>query len=108
MLPKQHRLPGNTRFTQAKVYKTPLFLIRCQKNNLETSRFGFVVSKRIDKRATQRNRLKRVFRSLLEVQLATISSGNDILFILSPTSLVSNRNILQEELQKALQTLHLQ
>jgi len=107
MLPKQHRLPGNTRFVKAQFFKSPLFLVRSQSNNLTTSRFGFVVSKRIDKRAVTRNRLKRMFRSSIEDMIKKIKPGYDLLFILSPTSLSSTRQHQQEELEKVLATLHL-
>lgn len=107
MLPKHHRLPGNTRFHKAQVIKTPLFSLRVQSNSLESSRFGFVVSKKVDKRAVVRNRLKRVFRSCIEEKLSQIKPGNDMLFILSPTLLTISREEMKEELAKIFSSLRL-
>lgn len=84
MLPTHARLPAHTRFSKATVIKTSLFLLRFQPNLLETSRFGFVVSKKVSVKAVDRNRLKRVFRGLIEEEELRIARGNDLLFVLSP------------------------
>jgi len=50
------------------------------RNELEYSRFGFVVSKRLGK-ATQRNKLKRRMRELVRVRVPVIKPGYDIVII---------------------------
>lgn len=42
------------------------------------SRFGFVVSNKIDKRASRRNGLKRRIRSVIEIELANLEKGYDV------------------------------
>ena len=44
---------------------TKTIIIQRKKNVLESNRFGFTVSKRISKRAVDRNLIKRRFRSII-------------------------------------------
>lgn len=48
-------------------------------NNLEHSRFGVVVSKKVDKRAVVRNRIRRRIYEILRKNWDNISSGHDAL-----------------------------
>lgn len=89
MLKRIYRLPSR-RINSARSFATPLFLLKVSKNNLSFSRFGFVVSKKIDKRATGRNKIKRMLRSVIEKNISQIEVGNDILFIAKPGILESN------------------
>lgn len=80
MFKREFRLSKKTEFTKS--FQTPLFSLRIAKNTFDYSRFGFIVSKRIDKRATFRNRIKRVFRSCIEENFDKITKGHDMLFVL--------------------------
>lgn len=82
MLKRQYRLPISVRFFSAQTFSTPLFQMKKTANDLGIIRLGFIVSKRIDKRAVVRNRTKRVFRSVLEELLTKLNLGFDLLFIL--------------------------
>ena len=79
MLAKQYRLPRSVAFHNAKVIPTPYFKVLIQANNLSHNRFGFVISKKIDKRAVVRNRLRRILQSAVSQFL--FSNSKDILFI---------------------------
>ena len=70
------------------------------KNNLPYSRFGFVISKKIDNRSTVRNRTKRVFRSCIEELLQKIVDGYDMLFILYKNAVGQKRNKLFNEIEE--------
>lgn len=104
MLKKSLRLPGGTRFSSEKTLTTNLFILRIARNNLAHNRYGFVVSKRIDKRAVQRNRLKRLLRAGIEELETEIKKGFDMLFIpkseLADCSKETFMNTLQASLQK--------
>lgn len=50
-----------------------------QKNTVSISRFGFVVSTRMDKRAVYRNRLKRLLRESVHHILPRIAKGWDVI-----------------------------
>ena len=87
MLKKEYRLPSQTFIKSSLVYKTTFFIARIASNNLDISRFGFVVSKKVDKRATARNKIKRIFRSCIEQNIERIKPGFDFLFIVKKESL---------------------
>lgn len=80
MLPKVNRLPRSVVFTNAQSFTTPFFRVLFQENEVDYNRFGFVVSKSIDKRAVVRNRLKRVLRAICQEFVQT-QNHKDILFI---------------------------
>ncbi|MBL4661478.1 MAG: ribonuclease P protein component [Alcanivoracaceae bacterium] len=65
-LPKQARLLNkadyNAVFTKSVKVSDSLFLILIHKTSNPDSRLGLVISKKVDKRAVQRNRIKRISR----------------------------------------------
>ena len=82
MLKKEYRLLKETKFNKEGLYASPFFVLKLAKNEKSFNRFGFVVSKKIDKRATARNRIKRQIRVCIEDNFAKIRPGYDMLFIL--------------------------
>ncbi len=61
MLAKKYRLPIQTVLNKSgRNFKSRCFLFKFFLNNLNFNRFGVVISKKIDKRAAERNRLKRI------------------------------------------------
>lgn len=99
MLAKEFRLPASIRLSQASTTSLPLFLCKYKPNGLPNSRFGFVVRKTVDKRATERNRVRRVFRSIIEELLPELQSGYDVLFVL-------NRPLLEMTREELYNTLY--
>lgn len=85
MLKKAHKL--NTSefkevFNFGKTIKNPLFIIKYKKSKKPFARFAVVVSKKISKKAVDRNLLKRrVYSAIQEVY--TTFSVFDYIFILS-------------------------
>lgn len=65
-LPKQARLLNkadyNAVFSKSVKVSNSLFLILIHKTTRPQSRLGLVISKKVDKRAVQRNRIKRIIR----------------------------------------------
>lgn len=82
MLKKEHRLTAGGRIANAQVLPTEFFVLKFAKNNQEASRFGFLVSKKVDSRATVRNRIRRQTRKCIEDRFPRILPGLDMLFIL--------------------------
>ena len=80
MLKRENRLSKIIRGIGEKKYFSPLFQVRVSENKESTSRFGFVVSKKIDKRAVVRNRTKRVLRSAVGIFLNSLK-GKEIIII---------------------------
>lgn len=103
MLKKLNRLPAKQRLLHSTFYKTPDFGLRVASNNLDVSRFGFIVKKSVDKRATVRNRARRVLRSCIEEMLAGIKDGRDMLFSLEKGIIAKDRQAVCENLQKLLE-----
>jgi ribonuclease P protein component len=102
MLQQLHRLPAHSRLFHPTTYRTPLFLLKISKNNLPVSRFGFVVRKSIDKRATARNRIRRVFRSCIEEGVNRIAVGYDMLFFLEKGIIDKQQDSLGGEIKAFL------
>jgi len=65
-LPRRSRLSGKAAFAkvfqQAVVSADGSFKVLAHRNDLQESRLGMAVSRQVDKRAVQRNRLKRIVR----------------------------------------------
>lgn len=85
MLGKKFRLQLKSTQSLPMSVKTPYFTLRYGVNQLSYSRFGFIVSKRIDKRATVRNTVKRRMRAVIESKLEEMIPGYDLLFIAQVT-----------------------
>ena len=91
MLPTKYRLQKSVDFQKVfknsrpirlpnlafKVFKNPKLV-----NEGETNlRFGFIVSNKIDKRATRRNALKRQLRQVASDLISELNTGYDILIV---------------------------
>lgn len=102
MLSQPYRLPATIRLQQSKFFKKQLFAIKYAPNDLDVSRFGFVVRKTVDKRSVVRNRIKRVFRSCIEEHLQSIRPGQDMLFFLEKGIMDKSRDEICQLLMQAL------
>ena len=81
---RKYRLRRNSDFQQVrqngKFYASPLMVLAFLRNELDHSRFGFVVSKRLGN-AVKRNRIKRQMREATRLQLPQIEPGVDLVVI---------------------------
>ena len=107
MLPKENRLTDDYDFRRVKrlgkSYHCPLFKLSFAQRKIEApSRFGFVISKKIDKRATVRNRIKRLLREVVRENLEKIPDGFDIVFIVRPNIVGKNYEEISIEFDKVL------
>ncbi|HSD99097.1 MAG TPA: ribonuclease P protein component [Patescibacteria group bacterium] len=104
MLAKKFRLPSSVVFSHAQSFRENEFSVKIQKNTLPHNRYGFVVSKAIDKKATVRNRVKRVLRSCIEEKW--LGRGDkDILFIVRPGIKSAEKLLLREKVDKIMRGL---
>jgi len=85
VLPKENRLKRKKDFEEVikhgKGYKEGFLFLKIDKNDLNVSRFGFVVSQKISKKAVVRNKLKRQLREIVRSALPKIKKGIDVVII---------------------------
>lgn len=88
MFPKANRLKREKDFERilrnGKTFKEGFLILRIVKNNINQTRFGVSVSKKISKKATLRNKIKRRLLSLLKPRSPKIKTGVDIFLIALP------------------------
>lgn len=108
MLAKPNRLKADRDFK--KVLKFGTFFssknlrLKVIPNNLDTSRFGFVIGTKVDKRSTVRNRLKRQVREVVRLlyQAGKIKAGKDISLNLSGGLLGKEHQEIKKEVEYLL------
>ncbi|MCK5044233.1 ribonuclease P protein component [Candidatus Parcubacteria bacterium] len=85
MLPKENRLRSKKDFDrvfrEGRGLKEDFLYLKFAKNNSNFSRFGFIVSQKVSKRAVVRNRLKRALRALIRTRMPRVKKGVDIVLI---------------------------
>ena len=81
MLPPKNRLTKKKDFDiifkKGKTLKGDSLIYKALKNGLKEDRFGFVVSKKISNKATQRNKIKRRLRRAVSDELKKYNSVGD-------------------------------
>jgi ribonuclease P protein component len=70
-------------------------------------RIGFVVSKRISKRAVQRNYLKRLLGEAIRPSLTALSPGWDIVLTARGETLATDLRTLEQDIPALLRRAHL-
>ncbi len=106
MLAKRYRLSKNKDFAKLARRGQAAFVrdlgFKWIKNNLPYSRFGIVVSLKVDKRAVVRNRVKRVIRAILKENLSQIVKGYDFLILTKAGIKESNYREIKNKLLNIL------
>jgi len=72
-------------FKEGKSFREDLLVLKTVKNNLDASRFGFIVSRKISKKANIRNKIKRRLREIVKSKMKLLKSGTDNLLITLPS-----------------------
>lgn len=114
MLPKDYRLKKRTAFSAT--YRTGKTLhsdgvtvfIGKEKDNENPTKVGFVVSKKIHKRAVKRNRIKRLMREsyrLLIKDGLVSSKYMSLIFVASSKLLTKNYKEIDSAIRKLVQKL---
>lgn len=96
MLKKKYRLPSDVRLGKTKIITAKSFVLKTAANSLSYPRFAFVVSKKVDRRAVVRNRIKRKISGSIEPRIENISLGIDMVFILKRSAAENIEKIGQE------------
>lgn len=97
MLSKQYRLQKDKDFElvfkKGRIISNEFLFLKFVKNNLAVSRSGFIISKKISKNATVRNRIKRRLREIIRKRLDNIKAGFDIIIVAKPR--IVNKDYLE-------------
>jgi len=102
MLAKKYRLKLKKNFdlvlrSREKFYSIN-FVLRFHKNQEANSRFAFVISKKVSKKAVERNLIKRRMSEVIRMSILNIISGYDIIFFAKPSVLKLDYKKTQDEL----------
>lgn len=88
MLSKKFSLKGKKFFErilkEGKIIKEDFLILRFLENNLDNSRFGLMVSGKISKKATIRNKIKRRIKAIIYSKIPKIKKNIDAVFIAIP------------------------
>lgn len=88
MLPLKNRLKKKKDFErilkQGKGFTEDFLFLKIIKNDFKVSRVGFIVSKKISKKAVRRNKIKRRLREIAYSYLDKIQPGFDLVFLTKP------------------------
>jgi ribonuclease P protein component len=87
-------------FNFGQTSRTPLFLLKRRDNDLKYSRFAVVVSKKISKKAFERNYLRRKFMSVIGERGGALSKA-DYIFVLNSTA----KDVEYKDLLTSLDTI---
>jgi len=68
-------------FSKGSYFSEKFLGLKVVENKLEISRFGFIVSNKISKKAVERNRIKRLLREVIRLKQDKIKPGFDAIFI---------------------------
>ena len=105
MLPRRHRL-SRQRHIRAVLragrrHQGVFMTVRRQASNTSEAHITFVVSRRVDKRATVRNKIKRRLRSVVAPLLPTLQRL-DLVVVTHPAATKATFSELKKELQDLL------
>ncbi len=85
MLPQDSRLQNEKDiervYKKGKSFKEDFLILKVVKSNLAKSRFVFIISRKVSKKAVARNKIKRRLREIIKKQTKRIAPGFDILVI---------------------------
>jgi len=100
MLAKKYRLPVHKVYRlRGRVFGGDYFSIKITKNNLGYSRFGAVVGVKISKKATERNKLRRLVFNTIKENFEMLKKKNlDVLILTRPNII----NLSKEEIKKLI------
>lgn len=104
MLPEINRLKKEKDFERAfkkgKGSKEDFLYLKVVKNNLENSRFGFIISKKFSKKAVIRNKIRRRLSRLIEIKLPKIKKGIDAAITVMPGLEIGDFWELEDKMNK--------
>ena len=103
MLPRKNRLYKNKDFEavfeKGKTFFGKGLVVKVLPQDLPTSRFGFIVSKKTARKAVQRNRIRRRLREIVRREILPFLKKNIDAIIIAKQDCPDSFNELQQELK---------
>ncbi len=104
MLSRKYRLKKEKDFElvfkKGKTFSSKFLFLKIRKNNFGISRFGFVIGKRITKKSTVRNKIKRRLREVIRKKIEKIKPGFDVVIIGRPEIVDKDYQTIDEAVGK--------
>jgi len=104
MLPRPYRLTKKAEiervFKRGRSFFTGILGVKAAQSGRQLTRFAVVVSIKVAKKATARNRLKRQLREILRLMRTDVTTGYDVVVLARAGIEKSSR----EELRRAVET----
>jgi len=89
---------------KGKTIKTSYLVFKYLKQNLPYFRLGILISKKVSKKATERNKIKRRIREIVRLNLPEISDKLDMVFIVLP-QIKNEFSFLKEEILRIFEKI---
>lgn len=107
MLPKKNRLSEERDFEElkkaGKIAPGRFFGLLKKENGIGVTRFGFIVSTKVSKKAVERNRVKRLLRASCRNLLKEVKEGFDFLLLAKKNLSQASQEQVQEDLKTILE-----
>jgi ribonuclease P protein component len=107
MLPSKYRLKKRIDFARSeidgKLFQSKNFGVNIfDRKDSDNSRFAFIISTKISKKAVVRNKIRRIMSDIIRLNLDKIKTGLDVVFLVKPTILKSHRKEIEDETLKTI------
>lgn len=102
MLKRQFRLRAKGKIHFETTVVSPFFLLRIKHNGRQYNRYGFTISKRVDKKAVVRNRIKRIMSTCIQ-EIKSLQTGFDVLFTVKAEARNVSHAMLCDSVKQAFQ-----
>ena len=106
MLKRENRIRLKKEFLEikdkGKIKYSPLFGLVFLKKDDDLKKVGFIVSKKISKRAVDRNKIRRTLAEIMRKNLDKLEAGSRIVFLAKKEILGKKMVEIKEEVEKLL------
>ncbi len=111
MLPAKHRLTKDKEFDNAfkngRGSYSKTFGVKAAANKQDYNRFGIIISSKVSKQATIRNKIKRQIRATIKEYLSSMKSGYDVVIICLPGAVGVEHKDIKIDLDRQFRKLGL-
>lgn len=107
MLASKFRLKGKTNFARVelggKLVQSKSFGLGIyDRGDNQATKFGFIISTKVSKKAISRNRIKRITADTVRRLLSNFRNGLDVVFLFKSNATKTSKKELEDEITKLL------